>query len=535
MQVVGAQPEIPLERLSAAPEDLERVAVELASRPVRSRARAAGARAADRGRARRPRAAARSPPRVCDGWSHVVVLRELGELYGALPAGRPSTLPAPRAAVPRLCPGAARELRGRGARGRGGAMGERLPARPRRSTLPTDHPRPGVPSYRGTAYDAIPLGAGRSDVRAFARQARRRRSHAVGRVLRAAGPLQRAGGHRRRRDHVGTHRRRARGWHRPVREHRRAALRRVGESRAFRELVDRVRDAIMWAVAHEEAPFERSWRELGLQRDLSRHPVFQVFVANVAARRRCRSAGAEPYHARPAASRFDLTLFVEEEPADGLRAGLGVQQRPVRADTIERLGAASIVRLLERGAGRAGPRRIGRAADAGRGRARRQRPAAAAPPDYPRRVHARAVRGTRRARRPTRWRSSSSARVAHLRASSIERANRLAHRLRELGAGPETLVALFLEPSLELVDRDPRRPQGRGRVRPARPRLPGRADRVRARRHGGAGAAHRRRARPARPGARRRRPSASTRTSRWLGARAPTNRSRWPRRRTWPT
>nr|BFE78737.1 hypothetical protein GCM10020093_013380 [Planobispora longispora] len=53
----------------------------------------------------------------------------------------------------------------------------------------------------------------------------------------------------------------------------------LGGDPSFRELLDRVRRSTTDAYAHQELPFERLVGELGIVRDVSRPPVFQVGLA----------------------------------------------------------------------------------------------------------------------------------------------------------------------------------------------------------------------------------------------------------------
>ena len=224
---------------------------------------------------------------------------------------------------------------------------------------------------------------------------------------------------------------------------------------SFDELVARVRETVLWAIAHEQAPFEQIVARLDRQPDLARHPVFQVFCAHVPLAP-LPLPGAEPYDARPATSRFDLTLFVEEEPGDALELAWEYSTDLFDAGTIERF-ARQYVRLLEAALADPDPpvgalpmlddAELGEAAagpvpaPASRRRSARRLPG---------RLHARALRAPRG--RDARTRRRSASRAPALSYGELNaRANRLAHRLRELGAGAETLVALFLEPSLEIV------------------------------------------------------------------------------------
>ena len=83
----------------------------------------------------------------------------------------------------------------------------------------------------------------------------------------------------------------------------------------FRELLRRVRRTTLDAFGHQEIPFEKLVEELAPERDLSRNPVFQVFVNLIDT----SGAGAQALPglqleraggAAMASSKFDLTLYL---------------------------------------------------------------------------------------------------------------------------------------------------------------------------------------------------------------------------------
>jgi amino acid adenylation domain-containing protein len=117
---------------------------------------------------------------------------------------------------------------------------------------------------------------------------------------------------------------------------------------SFVDLLERVRNTTLDAFEHADLPFERLVDELVPDRDMSRNPLYQVsFVLQNAAGEPLALPGmaVEPVPVAFAASPFDLTLHLVEQP-DGSLAGV-VDYASALFDeaTITRLGG-HYVRLL---------------------------------------------------------------------------------------------------------------------------------------------------------------------------------------------
>ena len=85
-----------------------------------------------------------------------------------------------------------------------------------------------------------------------------------------------------------------------------------------------MRETSVSAYAHQEAPFEKLLEELSPERDLSRHPLFQVaFVMQNTPFPALKLPGVriEPMEIENHTAKFDLTLSIEEAE-DGLKAYL---------------------------------------------------------------------------------------------------------------------------------------------------------------------------------------------------------------------
>ncbi|MDA0638053.1 amino acid adenylation domain-containing protein [Nonomuraea sp. MCN248] len=120
---------------------------------------------------------------------------------------------------------------------------------------------------------------------------------------------------------------------------------------AFAELLDRVRDAVLDAFAHQDLPFEQLVSELDLPRDVSRSPLFGVMFAM----QNYRNAAVDPpagltvagFPVDAWATRYDLELYVGDDSG-----GMFVYNTDLfEPDTVERL-AGHLGTLLDRVAAR---------------------------------------------------------------------------------------------------------------------------------------------------------------------------------------
>src|SRR5580700_6568646 len=225
---------------------------------------------------------------------------------------------------------------------------------------------------------------------------------------------------------------------------------------SFGDLVARVRATNLAAYGHQDLPFERLVEVLNPARSLSRHPLFQVMLAlqnnaPVSLDLPGLSASLEPV--ATASAKFDLSLsFGEQRALDGTPKGIvGVLEYSTdlfERDSVEALGAR-LVRLLE--AAVAEPERaIGRldilSAEERHTILREWNATAQAIPfaTVPELFAAQAARTPEAVAVVF-----EDQRLTY--AQLDARANQLAHHLRSLGVGPEVVVGLCVERSLEML------------------------------------------------------------------------------------
>jgi amino acid adenylation domain-containing protein len=251
---------------------------------------------------------------ISDGWSKRLLERELGLLYGAFAAGKPSPLPPLPVQYADYAVWQRSRLPGDLLDVQLAYWRRQLEGAPILD-LPTDRPRPAVQTYRGASV-LHTLGPELSGALA----ALARKEGATLFMVLLAGfsaLLSRLSGQE---DVVvGS----------PIAGRIRAEIEgvvgcflnnlalRTGLAGAptFRELLRRARTTALEAYAHQDVPFERLLEELRPERDLSRTPVFQVLLnmLNLPAGEGGLSGGAQDEGGTPETpAKFDLTIYAAE-------------------------------------------------------------------------------------------------------------------------------------------------------------------------------------------------------------------------------
>src|SRR5215208_1276610 len=107
----------------------------------------------------------------------------------------------------------------------------------------------------------------------------------------------------------------------------------------FRELLGRVRETALGAYAHQDVPFEKLVEELQPERDLSRSPLFQVmFALQNAPQESLRLEGLTLSYLKTESgvAKFDLSLFMADS-SEGIKGALEYNTDLFERETVERL------------------------------------------------------------------------------------------------------------------------------------------------------------------------------------------------------
>ncbi|MFM9435117.1 amino acid adenylation domain-containing protein, partial [Janthinobacterium sp. CG_23.3] len=385
-----------------------------------------------------------------DGWSLGVLVRELVALYTAYSQQQASPLPELAIQYADFAQWQRQYLQGEALEQQVSYWKNQLGGAPTLLTLPTDRARPASQSYRGASLPFVISQATTAGLHALSRQARATLFMTLAAAFnvllaRHAGQSDIC---------IGT----------PIANRQRAELEpligffvntlvlrtQVDGNAAFSELLQQVRATALGAYAHQDLPFEQLVEALNPERHASHAPLFQVMLVLQNAPLSGLALPGLTLEALPAAeapAKFDLTWNVREEGGQLLSA-FEYSTDLFDATTIERM-AGRLTRLLD--AVVAEPDM--RVADLPLLPDAERRQLLVDWNDtarvYPRdtlqgMVEAQAARTPDRVAVAFEGRELSYAELNG-------RANRLAHYLREQGVGPDRLVGICAERSLDMV------------------------------------------------------------------------------------
>lgn len=387
---------------------------------------------------------------VSDGWSMAVLFRELSALYQAFSTGEPSPLAELPVQYVDYTVWQRNWLKGEVLQTQLSYWKKQLDRVPTLQ-LPTDRPRPPVRSYRGARQSLVLPKELTEGLKALSRKAGVTLFMTLLSALQTL--LHRYTGQE---DvTVGT----------PIAGRTRAEFEGLigflvntlvlrgdlSGNPTFRELLARVRAVALDAYDHQDVPFEKLVEELHPDRDLSSTPLFQVMFAfqNVPHQStEFRGIGAAPVDVDRQTAKFDLSLATWDEP-DGLKGAIHYNTDLFDSATIERMSAhfqallAAIVADPDR---RLGELPVLREHERHRLLVEWNDTRA----DYPQNKCVHELFEDQVQSNP-----EAIAVVFDDRQLTYEeldqRANRLAHHLRGLGAGAETLIAICMERSIEML------------------------------------------------------------------------------------
>jgi amino acid adenylation domain-containing protein len=387
---------------------------------------------------------------VSDGWSMGVLIREMAALYEAYAAGAESPLEELNIQYGDFAVWQREWLRGEVLDQQLAYWRKQLAGVPPVLALPTDHPRPAVKTFNGAA---ISLNLPRSLSEKLKALTRREGVTLFMSLLAAFQVLlQRYSGQE---DiAVGT----------PVAHRTRAETEEligffvntlvlrtdVSGNPTFRELVQRVKETALGAYAHQDVPFEKLVEELAPERNLSVTPLFQAMFAmqnTPSPEIKLRDLQLSLLETARETAKFDIVL-VMWETAEGLEASLEYSTDLYKEATMQRL-LRQFQTLLE-GVVADPSARISELPLLTASEQQRLIDWNNTQKDFPQELCFHQLFESQVELSP------------HVLALVFDeqqityqelncKANQLAHHLRDLGVGPETVVAVCMERSIEMV------------------------------------------------------------------------------------
>ncbi|MBA2672238.1 amino acid adenylation domain-containing protein [Ramlibacter sp.] len=388
---------------------------------------------------------------VADGWSMGILVREVAALYAAHVRGEPSPLAALPIQYGDYACWQAEWLRGDALRGQLAYWKQRLDSAPTLLPLPTDRPRPGVQGHRGAHHAVTVDRAVAERLDAIGLQAQGTLFTTLTAALavllwRYSGQADVC---------IGT----------PFANRNRAELEplighfvntlvvrsQVDPDHSFLQLLEQVRGHVLGAHAHQDVPFDQVVQAVNPERNTSHSPLFQVLLVlqNTPGGGAMALPGVELgwMEASSESAKFDLTVDVMRSGGQ-LKIDFEYNTDLFDRDTVARM-AGHYARLLEQAA--ADPAQaIGALRLLGEDERRRQLADwNATDTPYPdlcihELIEAQAQRD------PAGIALVDETRTLGFGALNTQ-ANRLARHLRTLGVGPDCLVGVCMERSIEMV------------------------------------------------------------------------------------
>jgi amino acid adenylation domain-containing protein len=392
---------------------------------------------------------------VSDGWSLRVLLRELRTLYGDFAASRPSSLPELAIQYADFADWQRQWLHGEALEKLLAYWRQQLAGAPAVLSLPADRPRPPVHRFKGAL---LSIHLPEKLARAIDDLCREKGVTLFMALLAGfSALLQRYSGQE---DIVvGA----------PIAGRIRPGLERIigmfvntlvlrsdlSGDPSFVELLARVREVTLGAYSHQDLPFEKLVEELQPERSLSHAPIVQVMfvLQNVPTLEADPSATlqltatAEPWELSSGTSKNDLTLFMART-AEGLSATFEYDTDLFDSARIQRMAGHLQVLLEAAVSNPHQPLSSLPLLTSEEHRTLRQWNSATC--DFPRDLCVHELFSQQAARTPDAPAVTYGQHSLTYRQLD-ERSNQLARHLRSLGVGPEVLVGLCVERSVDLV------------------------------------------------------------------------------------
>ena len=388
---------------------------------------------------------------VSDGWSGGVLFQEITALYEAFSTGKPAPLPELPVQYADYAVWQRGWLQGEVLEKQLSYWRERLSGAPPVLELPTDHPRPAVQSFRG-ARQSVMLSKSLTEA---LRTLSQREGATLFMILLAAFQTLLRRYSNQEEIVVGSP---IAGRTRPETEgliglfvNTLVLHTDLSGDPSFRELLGRVREVALGAYAHQDVPFEKLVEELQPKRSLSHTPLFQVmFILQNAPRLALNLSGLtlKSLEFDNGTAQFDVTLSVVEV-AEGLQAKFEYNTDLFDAATITRM--LKHFQVLLEGVVANPDQRLSELpllTEAERHQLLIEWNDTAV--EYPRDICLHELFEAQVTRTPEAVAVVFEEEQLTYRELN-RRANQLARYLRKLGVGPEVLVGIMMERSIEMV------------------------------------------------------------------------------------